>query len=89
MRAASSTSRFNVSAPSDQQDVIGEMEANRQEQMARRLGMLQGADGRAGELAIGQGSERCLEEPDERTARCPAGENERAFDTLAARCPVM
>jgi hypothetical protein len=78
-----------VSAQSDQQDVIGEMETNRQPKMARRLGMLQGAAGRAGELAIGQGSEGCLEEPEERTARGPAWKNQRAFDTLAALCSVM
>ncbi len=51
--------------------------------------MLPGADGGTGELAIGQGSEGCLEERDEQTARCPAGENQRAFDTLAPLCPVM
>jgi hypothetical protein len=89
MRAASNTGRLNVSEQSNQQDVIGEMETNRQQKMARRLGMLQGADGRASELAIGRGSEGCLEEPEERTARCPAGENQRAFDTLAALGPVM
>ena len=89
MRAASSTGRFNVSAQSDQQDVFGEMETNRQQKMARHLRMLQGADGHVGQLAIGQCWKRNLEGPDVRTANCAAERNQGAFGTLAALRPVM
>ena len=89
MCAASSKGRFNESAQSNQQDLIGEMETNRQQKTARGLGMLLGADGHAGKLAIGQCCKGCLEGRDERTANCAAWRNQGAFDTLAALCPVM
>ena len=65
MRAASSKGRFNESAQSNQQDLIGEMETNRQQKTARGLGMLLGADGHAGKLAIGQCYKGCLGGRDE------------------------
>ena len=65
------------------------MKTNRQEKTARGLGMLLGADGQAGKLAIGQCYKGCLEGRDERTANCAAWRSQGAFETLAALCPVM
>ena len=89
MRAASSKGRFNESAQSNQEDLIGEMETNRQQKTARGLGMLLGVDGQAGKLAFRQCYKGCLEGPDERTANCAARRNQGAFATLAAPRPVM
>lgn len=89
MCAASSKGQFNENAQSNQQDLIGEMETNRQQKTARGLGMLLGADGHARKRAIGQCCNRCLESRDERTADFAATRNQGAFGSLAAMCPVM
>ena len=81
--------RFNVSAQSDQQDVIGEMETNRQQKTARGPGMSPGAGSEAANLTIRPGRQERVEGPDERSASCAARRSQGAFDALATLCPGM
>ena len=76
-------------AQSDQQDVIGEMETNRQQRMAGRRGMPLGADSDAAILTVGPGRQERVEGPDERPASSAARRSPGALDAWAALCPVM
>lgn len=66
MRAASIMDQFNKSAQSNQQDLIGEMETNRQEKPARGEGVLLAANADQRKLVVGQLGGECLERRDER-----------------------
>jgi len=65
-RAALGSGQFNKSAQSNQQDLIGEMETNRQEKPARGEGVLLAANADQRKLVIEQRYEECLEGQDER-----------------------
>jgi len=88
MRAVSHGGRFNESARSNQQDLIGQVEADRQQKVSRVRGMLPRADDHAAKVAIRQGERECRQGPNERAASGAALSNERASDILAALCPI-
>jgi hypothetical protein len=87
--AASSLGQFNKSAQSNQQDLIGEMETNRQEKPARGEGVLLAANADQRKLFIEQRYEECLEGQGERIADGAVRGNKRAFFPLTVLRPVM
>ena len=89
MRAAPSRGQFNKRAQSNQQDLIGQMETNRQQQPARGQGALLAADAGQRKPRIEQRGEECLERGNQRVTHHSVRRNERAPFPLAVLRPVM
>jgi hypothetical protein len=81
--------RPNRSAQSDQQDLIGEMKTNRQEQPARGPGVLLGAGAHPQRPVVEQRSDECVERRGERITDGAARGKEGACGLVAVVQPVM
>jgi hypothetical protein len=76
-------------ARSNQQDLIGEMKANRQQKTARGLAAFPETDVRGGGPVNGQCYEGCRERRKERSANCAPRRSEGAFATSAILLPML
>jgi hypothetical protein len=90
MRAASSWGQFNKSAQSNQQDLIGKMEPNRQQKPARGEEVLLGENARRRRNVVEQRRDPCLAKLEYRRGNgVVRGANKRTLHASALVRPVM
>jgi len=89
MRAVSSLGRFNESAQSNQQDLIGEMETNRQQEPACGKESLVGGVADQRRQVIQQRCGECLERRDKPITDCAVRGDNAALAPLAVLRPMM
>lgn len=87
--AASNRGQFKESSQSNQQDLIGEMKTNGQQETTRGPGLLVQAACQPQDVGLGQYGEGCLERRTECPANGSARRDQGAFATLALPGPAM
>lgn len=89
MRAAPSAGQFNKSAPSNQQDLIGEMQTNRQQEPACGKETLPGGVANQRRQVIEQRRGECLERRDKPIPDCAVRGDNGTLASLAVVRPMM